>query len=291
MDLNRKSLIIACLSASIFLSFSCDVPVQKEDITIDQTDESDEPVISDDVTDKTDYDFSFRNPALNPLGANLPRMIRAYFLVGEYNKMLEFVIIPECYEKERIINLLRKSSWGYELKLTNCQWNADSSFILTIKTNINNTVGQEQYFGRIENDTAKLVLFPNRPNLFEYYTDDNEEDPCMLVDVLSRIYFEYDQAKITSASKPAQIELLNYLKSHSSVNAKFVGHTSNEGGAAYNLELSEKRAEAICDYLIKNGIKQSRLSFEGKGMKDPIFPNTSEENKKKNRRVEIFLEY
>ena len=82
--------------------------------------------------------FNLRNPVLNQLGANLPQMIRAYFLVGEYEKMLQFVVVPECYDKETIIQLLRKTVWGYDIKLNNCKWNQDSSFVLSIKKTTNN---------------------------------------------------------------------------------------------------------------------------------------------------------
>ena len=56
-----------------------------------------------------------------------------------------------------------------------------------------------------------------------------------------------------------------------------------------HLELSMQRAEAICDYLINAGISESRLSYEGKGSTDPIYPNDTENARSHNRRVEMKL--
>ena len=71
------------------------------------------------------------------------------------------------------------------------------------------------------------------------------------------------------------------------MNAHFVGHASSEGSKQHNQQLSELRAKAICDYLIKKGIAEDRLTYEGKGNSQPL-----ESNKKASstdRRVELVL--
>ena len=65
------------------------------------------------------------------------------------------------------------------------------------------------------------------------------------------------------------------------------GNTDSVGGEAYNQKLSERRAEAVKDVLVKSGIEGDRLSTVGYGETRPIAPNDTEEGRAKNRRVSI----
>ena len=65
------------------------------------------------------------------------------------------------------------------------------------------------------------------------------------------------------------------------------GHTDNTGTAAYNLMLSEKRAKAVKDYLVKKGIESSRLTAKGFGEDKPVETNSTRAGRAKNRRVEV----
>jgi hypothetical protein len=80
--------------------------------------------------------------------------------------MIDLLILPNGYNKDQLKVLLRNSSWGYELKVMNLKWEKDSSFQLAIRTNIHNTSGVEYYEGRIVNDTAKLIVYPERKRIF-----------------------------------------------------------------------------------------------------------------------------
>lgn len=71
----------------------------------------------------------WNNPMLTPFGKDIVSIIRGYFLSGDYDKMVNFLIIPKGYNKEQLEQIIRKSTWGYELKVTNINWNRDSSFI------------------------------------------------------------------------------------------------------------------------------------------------------------------
>ena len=232
---------------------------------------------------------NWRNPVMSQMGVPISRVIRGYYLVGDYKKMLQFVIVPPCYERKQIEYILRKSIWGYEINLTNLQWLPDSTFILTHRTSKQNTTGAEQYIGRIVNDTAKIFLFPEKQNLFQYYGDENIDDPCQLKDALDQIYFAFDKTIILKQSNTALLAILNYLKSNTNIRAHFIGHTSNEGSKSHNMQLSGLRAKAICDYLSANGISPERLSYVGKGDTEPLVLNDTEANKSKNRRVEMSI--
>jgi diacylglycerol kinase family enzyme len=103
---------------------------------------------------------------LTPFGKDLVSIIRGYFLVGEVDKLMNFIIKPIGYTDGQLKEFIRKSTWGYEVKVTNISWEEDNSFILTVRTTIQNTSGSETYQGKIINDTAKLNLFPDSPRLF-----------------------------------------------------------------------------------------------------------------------------
>jgi len=65
------------------------------------------------------------------------------------------------------------------------------------------------------------------------------------------------------------------------------GHTDSDGSSESNLKLSEQRAKAVVDAIVKGGIGKSRLSSTGFGEEKPIADNNTEEGKAKNRRVEF----
>jgi outer membrane protein OmpA-like peptidoglycan-associated protein len=82
--------------------------------------------------------------------------------------------------------------------------------------------------------------------------------------------------------------LLEYLNASPETNIEVVGHTDAFSPNEYiRMEVSEERAFAVKDYLINNGINKERISATGKGSISPIADNTTSENRKKNRRVEI----
>ncbi|CAA9195579.1 OmpA family protein [Flavobacterium collinsii] len=101
------------------------------------------------------------------------------------------------------------------------------------------------------------------------------------------INFDTNKATIKTESSPIIDEIQKLLTANSSLKITIEGHTDNTGLAAQNKKLSEERASAVKTALISKGINASRLQTKGWGSDKPIADNTSEENKAKNRRVEI----
>lgn len=102
------------------------------------------------------------------------------------------------------------------------------------------------------------------------------------------IQFDFDSDKI----KPSSHEIINNfgeaLKQNTGLRIRIVGHTDNVGKDDYNKQLSAKRAEAVKAYIIANfEISPDRVQTEGKGAGSPTVPNTTEEGRAKNRRVEF----
>lgn len=102
---------------------------------------------------------------------------------------------------------------------------------------------------------------------------------------LNNIFFEYKKSELTNESISELNRLIKLLNDHNSIRIEVNGHTDNVGGEDYNLELSKKRAKAVVDYLVRNGIDSSRLEYNGYGYSKPIESNETDEGRSKNRRV------
>lgn len=101
------------------------------------------------------------------------------------------------------------------------------------------------------------------------------------------INFDTDKATIKTESLPIVDEIQKLLTNNPSLKIVIEGHTDNSGIAARNKKLSEDRANAVKAALTSKGINATRLQTKGRGADKPITDNNSEENKAKNRRVEI----
>ena len=101
-----------------------------------------------------------------------------------------------------------------------------------------------------------------------------------------QVLFEKDKSNIDNIYLPQINELISYLKLHPTIELELRGHTDSDGDNNYNLKLSQKRADAIKNYMVKNGISANRLTAVGYGEKEPIYVEDSEENMYLNRRTE-----
>jgi OmpA-OmpF porin, OOP family len=102
------------------------------------------------------------------------------------------------------------------------------------------------------------------------------------------IYFDFDKADLKPESKPQLDEIAALLKNDAALKLMVVGHTDNKGGAAYNLDLSKRRADAVVAALTGAGSTAAgRLLAQGMGSAAPVATNDSEEGRAKNRRVEL----
>jgi outer membrane protein OmpA-like peptidoglycan-associated protein len=102
------------------------------------------------------------------------------------------------------------------------------------------------------------------------------------------IYFDTDKAEVKGESKPTLDEVATLLKIDRSMRLEISGHTDNTGDKAHNAKLSQARAQAVLQALVgQYGIDAKRLAAKGYGDTKPVAPNTSEENRAKNRRVEL----
>ncbi len=107
--------------------------------------------------------------------------------------------------------------------------------------------------------------------------------------VLKNIFYETDSFDLQPESFPELEKVVAFLNNNSSVRIEISGHTDNQGSVDYNLNLSQKRAQAVVDYLISKGIEANRLVSKGYGFSKPIESNDTPEGMAKNRRTEMVI--
>ncbi len=101
------------------------------------------------------------------------------------------------------------------------------------------------------------------------------------------ILFDVDKATLQQPSNKQLQEVLTLLLENPELSLEIQGHTDSDGSEAHNLELSQRRSESVLEYLVLFGIDRSRLQAKGYGESMPVAPNDTDENKAKNRRVEL----
>lgn len=105
--------------------------------------------------------------------------------------------------------------------------------------------------------------------------------------VTTGIRFDVNKATIKPESMGVINSIVQLLKDHSDVMLSVEGHTDSDGDDAFNQSLSERRAQAVVDELVKMGVASDRLSGKGWGETKPVAPNNTNEGKASNRRVEF----
>ena len=105
---------------------------------------------------------------------------------------------------------------------------------------------------------------------------------------LSGVYFTTASAQVLDASMPALQRFAALVSQHPDWRITIEGHTDNIGSAAYNIELSTRRAEAVRDVLVRRfSVPASRLLSRGYGLTRPVETNATDEGRAHNRRVEV----
>jgi OmpA-OmpF porin, OOP family len=102
------------------------------------------------------------------------------------------------------------------------------------------------------------------------------------------VYFDTDKTDLNPSSKGTLEEVAKLLKADPLLRLEVAGHTDNTGGAAHNVQLSAGRAAAVVNALVTTyGIDRTRLQARGYGDSKPVAPNDTDQNRAKNRRVEL----
>lgn len=107
--------------------------------------------------------------------------------------------------------------------------------------------------------------------------------------ILKGVYFDTNKTTLKPASKPALTNLYEYLKMKPSVVIELSGHTDSVGSDEDNQKLSEGRAQAVREWLVKKGIDGKRMTAVGFGESRPIDDNDTAAGRENNRRTEVLV--
>ena len=120
-------------------------------------------------------------------------------------------------------------------------------------------------------------------------------DASSLADAIGRagrvavygIHFDTGKAEVLPDSEQVLTEIVKLLQQDASLKLRVEGHTDNQGAAASNQTLSERRAQAVVAWLVSHGVSASRLTSAGFGQSKPVADNQTDDGRAKNRRVEL----
>jgi outer membrane protein OmpA-like peptidoglycan-associated protein len=147
---------------------------------------------------------------------------------------------------------------------------------------------------RIDDNQEYLEMLEERMDEFEDRLNNIEQ---MLQDmdrvemtISNDALFAFDSSVIRESAKPTLAKIARALNNHPDRSLNVAGHTCDIGTEEYNQGLSERRAVAVKEYLVKSGISGDRIMTEAYGESDPLVPNENEAARKLNRRVELTIE-
>ncbi len=115
------------------------------------------------------------------------------------------------------------------------------------------------------------------------------KDDTLKLSVNNEVSFDFGKDNVKPAFYPTLDKLAAVLMKYDRTVVHIIGHTDSIGSEAYNQALSERRAQAVANYLISRGVPASRIRTEGRGESEPRDTNETEAGRQLNRRVEIYV--
>lgn len=145
-------------------------------------------------------------------------------------------------------------------------------------------------YGMDSNNTASIQIVQTaafQQTIEKITSDKIVDDLTKAGKSILYINFDIDKATISGKGSDVVKEIAEALKKDTSLQISIEGHTDNTGDGTHNKKLSTDRATSVLNALVAHGIEKARLSAKGFGAENPLVANDSEENKAKNRRVEL----
>ncbi|MEP6734641.1 MAG: PorP/SprF family type IX secretion system membrane protein [Chryseolinea sp.] len=156
---------------------------------------------------------------------------------------------------------------------TKVQSNADSSKLIT----------RQQMNDRLKQKQDSLAAIARAGAVVH--------EPLILEKATLYFNFQFNSAALDAGSETYLEDLSKALLDNPGLKIRLEGHTDNVGSEKFNVRLSLERAKAVKTYLISKGVDAVRIEVEGKGMSEPLNSNQNEQEKAKNRRVELEILY
>ena len=137
----------------------------------------------------------------------------------------------------------------------------------------------------------KMVLFFSLCMFLFSCAKQQVKAPPQVIDKMTlQVFFDINKDTLTEADLKELPKAVDFVKKYPGAKIRLDGYTDSIGTDEYNMKLSEKRATAVKDYLIKEaGVDSSKITAVGHGGADPVADNKTPEGRAKNRRVEISI--
>lgn len=192
--------------------------------------------------------------------------------------------LARLYEERQYALVVEKEGYGQEVFPVD--WNR-----------VENELKAEIVVTKIIKDTVKKVEDEDAVKESQSLADvlHKEEFEKNEKFVLKNMYFDSNLDQIKKSSEPSLQLLLSFMQKREKVKIEISGHTDSRGDDDYNLDLSQRRAESVREYLIDKGISPKRIVAKGYGETDPVAPNEKKDGsdnpagRRRNRRTEVII--
>ena len=111
----------------------------------------------------------------------------------------------------------------------------------------------------------------------------------LIVTLPQDVLFATDSTVVSGAARGDLMTVASSIQNYPNTTVNVIGHTDNVGDAAYNLDLSQRRAQSVSSILINSGVNPARIRSVGRGEDQPIATNLTPEGRQQNRRVEVVI--
>ena len=118
---------------------------------------------------------------------------------------------------------------------------------------------------------------------------DGDGCPIPKIVRLEGVTFEFNKTRLRPDSQTILNWVVGIMKKYPDMQVELAGYTDSIGSVAYNLKLSQGRAEAVRGYLMEQGVDASRIQAKGYGKENPVASNDTDEGRERNRRVELHI--
>ena len=115
------------------------------------------------------------------------------------------------------------------------------------------------------------------------------EGEGIVINFSDKVLFATNESTLNESARASLDKLAKILVDYPDTEINIIGHTDSQGADDYNQMLSQRRAEAVSDYLVTKNVTAGRLVKMGKGENDPLADNSTEEGRAQNRRVEFVI--
>ena len=137
---------------------------------------------------------------------------------------------------------------------------------------------------------CKMVLFFSLCMFLFSCAAKQTKAPQVIDKMTLQVFFDVNKNVLTEADLKELPKAVAFVKKYPGAKIQLDGYTDSTGPDAYNMKLSERRAAAVKDYLIKEaGVDSSKITAVGHGKADPVADNKTAEGRAENRRVEVSI--